>query len=198
MIDELMTEDDAAVLLAPHRAALASFLLTGWADWIKLVEQNPMLATVRNTTRANVVYDRVTELAEAYFDAEGVTTTRSKQFLAVTLADGRLVLRFKKFKGRSMRTSGIPTTQRLEIEAQQVELDGMAVTHLTVGYLPDDLGVELDLTAVVCSFNGRPLWSIDLDAAETGSVVPVKSTKPVGPTVRSTRPAARKDEAEGQ
>ncbi|QHC70784.1 hypothetical protein [Rathayibacter sp. VKM Ac-2801] len=198
MIDELMTEDEAAELLAPHRAALASFLLTGWADWIKLVEQNPILATVRNTTRANIVYDRVTELAEAYFDGEGITTTRSKQFLAVTLADGRLILRFKKFTGRSMRTSGIPTAQRLEIEAQQVELDGMAVTHLTVGYLPDDLGVELDLTAVVCSFNGRPLWSIDLDAAETGSVVPVKSRKPVGPTVRSTRPAAREDEAEGQ
>lgn len=198
MIEELLSRTEAEPLLAPHVEALAACLIGAWADWQEAIVLNPKMATVRNSTRADFVYDRMVERAETYFDSVGIFTSKKRQFLTVSLDDGKVVLRFKKFRNRSLRTSGIPTSQRLEIEAQQVVFEGMAVTHLTVGYLPDELGINLDITAIVCSYNGRPRWSIDLDQASGGLVVPLESTKPVGPTVRSTRPAAREDKSEGQ
>ena len=197
MLEDLLTQEDAEAILAPHRAALFSFLREGWGDWHKVVAAAPMLATSRATSRANVVYDRVTERAETYFEGQGIHTTRARGFLAVSLGEGRLVLRFKKFQGKSLRTSGIPTAQRLEIERQQVALDGLVSTYVVVGYLPDDLGVDLDVLAVACTYNGSLVWQIDLRDDATAAVAPVRVTSPQGPIVRSTRPAAQQEQTEG-
>ncbi|OUD96684.1 hypothetical protein CMMCAS08_07055 [Clavibacter michiganensis subsp. michiganensis] len=155
-----------------------------------------MLATTRSTTRANVVYDRITFHAEAYFDAQGIPNVRKGQMLVVSLDDGRLILRFKKFRNRKLATSGIPTLQRREFELQQVVLDGTAATYVVAGYLPDELGLDLDVLAIACAYNKSVLWQIDLKDESVATVVPLRVDAPQGPPVRSTRPAAR-EESEG-
>lgn len=196
MLDEILSQRSAEAILAPHLGALRSFLEQGWADWHESVLAAPKLATSRPTTRANVVYDRITFHAEAYFDAQGIPAVRKGQMLTVSLDDGRLVLRFKKFRNRKLGTSGVPTQQRLEIEMQQVVLDGTATTYAVAGYLPDELGIGLDVLAIACTYDGRVIWQIDLNEEGTASVVPVRVDAPQGPPVRSTRPAAR-EESEG-
>lgn len=196
MIDELMTQDEAEAFLRPHLPAIRGFIQDGWQTWIELVTKNPELVGSAKRTRANIVYDQIAQKAEAYFDSEGVPTSTDKQFLIVSLAEGRLELRFKKFKDSQMHTSGIPTAQMLEIEAQQVVIDGMAVTYLIAGYLPDSLGVGLDNISIVCSYNQDVIWQIDLLDGGAGAVIPVVTNDPQGPTVRSTRPAASEEQAE--
>jgi len=196
MLDEVISQRDAEAILAPHLDALRGFLEGGWADWHEMVARSPELATSRATTRANIVYDRITARAEEYFDAQGIPADRRGQMLAVSFDDGRLIMRFKKFRSRKLSTSGIPTQQRLEFEFQQVVLDGTASTYVVAGYLPDELGLDLDLLAIACTFDGRVLWQIDLAGQGLAPVLPVPVDSPQGPPVRSTRPAER-EEAEG-
>jgi hypothetical protein len=196
MLDELLSQRSAEAILAPHLGPLRGFLEQGWADWHESVLAAPKLATSRPTTRANVVYDRITFHAEAYFDAQDIPAVRNGQMLTVSLDDGRLILRFKKFRNWKLGTSGIPTQQRLEFELQQVVLDGTAATYVVAGYLPDELGIGLDVLAIACTYDGRVIWQIDLNEEGTASVVPVRVDAPQGPPVRSTRPAARA-ESEG-
>lgn len=196
VIDELLSRQDAEAILSPHMSALRGFLEQGWSDWHESVLAAPKLATSRATSRANVVYDRITLHAEAYFEAEGIPCVRKGQMLVVSFEDGRLILRFKKFRSRKLGTAGIPTEQRLEFELQQVVLDGTAATYVVAGYLPDELGIGLDVLAIACTYNGRVVWQIDLSDQNTASVVPVRVDSARGPSVRSTRPAAR-EEIEG-
>mgnify|MGYP000208557684 CR=1 FL=1 len=196
MLDELLSRQDAEAILAPHLAALRGFLEQGWADWHESVLAAPKLAISRATSRANVVYDRITFHAESYFDAQGIPTVRKRQVLTVSLDDGRVILRFKKFRSRGLGTSGIPTQQRLEFELQQVVLDGTAATYIVAGYLPDELGIGLDVLAIACTYDGRVIWQIDLTEEVTASVVPVRVDSPQGPPVRSTR-TAELEQAEG-
>jgi hypothetical protein len=197
MLDELLSKQEAEVILAPHLSALRGFLADGWADWHDAVASAPTLVSSRPTTRANMVYDRITLRAEAYFDGLGIPTSRSRQMLTVSLADGRMILRFKKFRNRKLGTSGIPTQQRLEFELQQVVLDGAATTYVVAGYLPDELGIGLDVLAIACTYNGHVVWRIDLDKAAVAPVVPARSEPLQGPPVRSTRPVPREKEIEG-
>jgi len=197
MLDELLSREDAEALLAPHLDPLRGFVNEGWSDWLDAVKASPFLATARTTSRANIVYDRISQRAEEYFDGLGIPTSRKRKFLTVSLDDGRLIMRFKKFESKSLRTSGIPTQQRMEFELQQVVLDGTASTHVVVGYLPDELGLDLDVVAIACSYNRNVIWQIDLNNDGLGAVVPVRTNSPQGPSVRSTRPAAREDSQEG-
>ncbi|ODA89728.1 hypothetical protein ATY41_12245 [Leifsonia xyli subsp. xyli] len=154
MLDELLSRQDAEAIPAPHLEAIRGFLNQGWADWRALVLNAPKLAISRATTRANIVYDRITYYAEEYFDSQGIPAVRKGQMLIVSLDDGRLILRFKKFRGRKLGTSGISTQQRLEFEFQQVVLDGVAATYIVAGYLPDELGMGLDVLAIACTYDG--------------------------------------------
>jgi hypothetical protein len=197
MLNELMTKDEAHAVLAPHLPSLRVFVEQGWGEWHQLIATSPFMVESRLVSRANVVYDRISKAAEKYFDELDIPTSWKNQCLTVSLDDGRIILRFKKFQNRKLRTSGIPTQQRLEFEMQQVVLDGTASTYVVVGYLPDELGMGLDVIALACSYNGTLLWQIDLDQDEIGDVVPVRTDAPAGPPVRSSRPAASKEREEG-
>lgn len=198
MLDELIPQPEAERILSPHLEAIQGAIEGGWADWMEAVAAAPKLATARTTTRANAVYDRITERAEEYSESAGVPTTRKRQMLTVSLGEGLLILRFKKFRGRSLRTSGVPTQQRLEMEAQQVTLDGVHATYVVAGYLPDELGLGLDVLAVVCSYNGVIVWRIALGTdGGDGSVRPIYAVPPQGPVVRSAR-RAQEEEVEGR
>ncbi|MBS3177777.1 MULTISPECIES: hypothetical protein [unclassified Pseudoclavibacter] len=197
MRPELISKTEAEELLAPHLAALQKCIREAWADWLQQIKERPQDATLSKSSRARVTYDRIADRAEAYFDAVGVHTTRERDFLEVSLADGLVRLRFKKFRDGSLRTSGIPTDQALEIYYQQVSLEGMSVTYLSAGYLPDELGLELDKVSIVCSYAGKALWEIPLEQDAAGVAAHGTPKRPTGPSVTSNRPAAQEDQLEG-
>lgn len=196
MIDELLTQDAGERLLAPHAPAMHKAITDAWAQWHIDLANNPNMAVLSPRSRASIVYDYMAANAEKYFDEIGVTTSRKAGFLEVTFSDDNAVLRFKKYKDASLRTSGTPTAQKLEIDMQQVTFDGMTMTYLVAGYLPDDLGLELDTVALTCSYGGRAQWQFDLDMSVVADVTPYGQEEPQRPAVRSTRPAAKEESTE--
>ena len=201
VIEDLLSREDTERVLAPHLPALRGFIEEGWSEWHEGIAAYPNFAVGTPRTRASFVYDLITPKLEDYFaGVPGVTTTRRRQFLEVMFTDDRIALRVKKFKGKNLKTSGIPTEQRLEIQAQQVTFDGMSVTHLVAGYLPDKFGDQLEVLAVACSYGERLLWRLDLGCDPVPGSVPVQEVEPSGPPVRSSKIAEemRQNGAEGE
>jgi hypothetical protein len=202
VIDDLLSEEEARPHLEPHLDAMRRCVEDGWAEWHQLVGARSSMADASTTSRANLVYDFIAGRLERYFESSGIPTSKSRRFLTASIGDGRIEVRVKKFSHpRRLTTSGVPTAQRRAIQYQTETLNGMAVTHVTVGYYPDELGQGLDVVAVACSFGRALLWSIDLRA--DGSVATTPSTlSPIddadGPAVRSTRVTEAQKEAEGQ
>lgn len=196
MKDELLTQGAGERFLAPHAAGMHKAITDAWAQWHADLANNPGMAVLSSRSRANIVYDYMAANAEKYFDDIGVTTSRKAGFLEVTFSDENAVLRFKKYKDATLRTSGIPTAQKLEIDMQQVTFDGMSLTYLVAGYLPDDLGIGLDTVALTCSYAGKAQWQFDLDMAVVADVTPFEQEEPRRPAVRSTRPAAEEESVE--
>lgn len=200
MTETAMSQEAAEQLLAPHLDAIRDAVQGGWGDWLEWQQQKVSTARIRTTTRANAVYDFVTERMEAYFDGvEGVTTNRRNQYLQVVFpGDQIVVLRFKKFRNRQLRTSGIPTEHRLAVEAQAATFEGLEATYITAGYLPDAAGTALERVAITCTYYDQLLWAFDLEPEELVVPEPMREVEPEAPAVRSTRPAAKKKTSEEQ
>jgi hypothetical protein len=163
----------------------------GWSDWQAMQAASPKPVLFRKTTRASAVYDFVTNSLENYFTERGATTSRNGQYLKIVFPDQRLVLRFKKFRDRKLRTSGIETAHRRLVDQQQAAFDGMEVTYAVIGYLPDAVGVELEDAAIVCWLGDEQLWHIDLPASAGAVPQHLRTVELDAPPVRSTRPAAK-------
>lgn len=193
MRETLVTRETAHALLEPHLEAIRSMINQGWSDWHAMQAASPRPVSYRTTSRANIVYDNVTNALEAYFTEQGATTSRQRQYLEIVFPDERLVLRFKKFRDGKLRTSGIATQHRRLVDQQQAAFEGMEVTHAVIGYLPDPVGIELDEVAIVCWFGDEQLWQIDLPDSAGSVPIPVRTveTDTDAPPVRSTRPAAK-------
>lgn len=200
MIAELLTKQDAHPHLEPHLDAIRECVERGWGQWREAVAASPRLGLGRKTTRANTVYDFVAAELETYFDSVGIINSKSRGYLVASLAGGQIEARFKKFSHpKRLTTSGIPTAQRLAIEYQQVAFDGMAVTSITIGYYPDELGIDLDVVAISCTYGKQLLWEIDLreDGTASAPVVPLQQLDfEDGPTVRSTRKTTKEKDTE--
>lgn len=201
MTEALLSRQTAMQMLEPHLVAMRECVERGWEQWRESVDATPRFAVGRKTTRANVVYDFVSAQLEAYFDSVGICTSRKRGFLTVSVGNGVLELRFKKFDHpQRLTTSGVPTAQRLAIENQQVPFDGMEVTYVTVGYYPDELGMGLEVIALACSYGRELKWSINLleEVASSAPVMPLIGALELddGPTVRSTRKVLEDRETE--
>lgn len=187
-------------MLEEHLAPMRECVERGWSQWRESVAAAPRLALGRKTTRANAVYDFVSAELESYFDAAGIPNSKKRGYLTASLGGGVLEVRFKKFNHPSrLTTSGIPTSQRRAIQHQQVTFDGLAVTCITVGYWPDELGLDLDVIAVSCTYGQQLVWSIDLrqEVAASASIEPIRPLDlSYGPAVRSTRNLSGDQETE--
>jgi hypothetical protein len=201
MTTPLMTEDEARELLAGYLGDLRECLEAGWAGWKKYLKDNPQAASHRASTRASIVYDYVVAAAKAKFDGnDDVHVSEARGFLTLTIKQPRIVvLRFKKFASKKLKTSGIPTQQRIEFQNQWVSIDGLDVTNMVVGYLLDKVGSEPIRLAVTCPLGKSVMWAIDLDDDIAG-VQPVNQL-PLddAPVVRSktVKKIEKKDETEG-
>ncbi|WP_431910862.1 hypothetical protein [Amycolatopsis thermoflava] len=175
MLPDVISEDEAQALLAPHLSKLAEVCAAGLPSWEALPPEQTMKQS--KLSRATWISAAMAAKARELFDREpGVDVCEKRGFLTLTFG-GRLVVRFKKFSGRNLRTSGIQTLQRQAFESQQLSLDGMTVTTLVAGYLLDKLEQEYARLAIVCPFNGDNLWEINLQIPGAGDATVV----PIGP-----------------
>ncbi|MFC9652338.1 hypothetical protein [Streptomyces sp. NPDC056937] len=172
---EPLSAVEAELVLSPHLQKIGGCIELGWRRWLGLLKQDSELGIVISArSRANLVYDFIRyEAVNAFDGSESVKVGDSRGFLLLTFEE-RIVLRFKKFRDRKLRTSGVPTQQRREF-ANQVLPDMEALTHLVAGYLPDKEGLGLERMAIACSLNDDRLWVLELDLGlgETGVTAPV-------------------------
>jgi hypothetical protein len=153
--------DEAEEILRPYYGDIVAVIRCGWRAW----KQEPPEKSARKSrrTRATWVHDEMTEEARRRFDdCSGVHVAEVHGFITLTF-DNRLILRFKKFQGRRLLTSGVRTWQRNRFQYQQLTVEGIRITTVVAGYLLDDVEQELEKIAIVCP-NGRTNeWVITLD-----------------------------------
>lgn len=193
VMTEILSQEQAAELLARHSAALNGCVERAWTRWLK----NPDAATASKRTRAATVYDYITQEVEKTFAAvPGVRLQWKHNSLNMTVDDSA-ILRFKKFRGKKLRTSGIATNARNNFLQQAGVLDGMVVTHLVVGYLLDELEQGTEKIAVTCPLGNGNLWALDLGTGfggEAGGAIPIpispEDPNQGGTVIRSTKVVA--------
>lgn len=196
-MNELLSQEQAAELLHQHAPRLNDCLERAWARWLA----NPDAATASKRTRAATVYDYITENVQKTFaDVPGVKFAWKHSSLSMTI-DNTAIIKFKKFRSRKLRTSGLATKAREEFLTQTGVFDGMVVTHLVVGYLLDSLELGTEKIAVTCPQGNGNLWVLDLGKSfgELEGVIPT----PIAPedpnqsatVIRSTRTAVTSDTA---
>jgi hypothetical protein len=197
-MDHIITEAEARKLLEPYRTRLRACILAGWERWQELLYTSPGHFTItRATSRANLVYDYIVEAAKKEFLPGGqpephVRVSDKHGFLTLTFHD-RIVIRFKKFRGRGLSTSGIPTRQQ-QLFAFQLPMENMPaeVTKAVAGYLLNSLQDEIERAAVTCSVGDEREWIIDLEpeAGPEPATLPTPAStaspgaQPAAPVVR--------------
>jgi hypothetical protein len=163
---DTLSKEAAEAALERHSLSLTKVISTGWSTWRTLVTVNPRLgAILSNRSRASIVYDCIRHEALAVFGSEDdVTISEDRGFLLLTFEE-KIILRFKKYRGNSLRTASTPTRQAQEYAAQT--LPGMeSLTHLVAGYLPDEVGIDLKRAAITCPTGNGVEWIIELDLTQ--------------------------------
>jgi hypothetical protein len=185
----LLSQEEAVALLGAHAGTLRDCIDRAWARWL----DHPDQATASRRTRACIVYDYIGEEVEKAFDGvPGISLGRRYGSLHMTV-ESTAVIKFKKFRGRGLRTSGIATNARNRFLAQTAVLDGLVITNLVVGYLLDPIEQAPAVIAVTCPTDQGNLWALDLDGLTNSAAAPVpiqpQSPDEGGTIVRSTRRA---------
>jgi hypothetical protein len=179
-------------ILKPYLADLdESFqaAMRRWQTWLGRLEGSP--ADVSPRARANMLYDFiVVEVTDRFIAKPHVRVRRERGFLVVRFHD-LVAMRFKKFRGKNLKTSGGYTQQALAFAGQTLELSESSIqpmTHVVAGYLLDDLEIGMSKAAVTCSLHGEHMWA-PIQIFSNNVVVPSQATADSGPrvVVRSKR-----------
>ncbi len=197
VMTEMLSQEQAAELLDQHAPVLNGCIERAWTRWLA----NSDAATASKRTRAATVYDYITQEVEKTFaEVPGVRLKWKHNSLNMTVDDSA-ILKFKKFRGKKLRTSGIATNARNNFLRQAGVLDGMVVTHLVVGYLLDDLEQGTAKIAVTCPLGKGNLWALDLGpgfGGEAGGTIPMpiapEDPDQGGTVIRSTKVVASDDD----
>jgi hypothetical protein len=202
----LLTRPECENVLATHIPVLNDCFeaaWTRWCEWLGKLDGSP--GDVTPKTRAVALHDFiVSEVSRRLVGEPGVRLKLSRGLLTVCIQD-RVAIRFKKFRGKSLRTASNSNMQTIAFDGHQLELPQGSlrpITHLVAGYLLDDLEAGIAKVAITCSVNGSHFWApIEISAHRNGyTATTVHATNVVDPTitkpgVRSTR---RKIELEGE
>lgn len=185
MAVDLVSEEEAELILKPYLVKIAKIVQTGWGTWGKLQAAYPNVAAEQGRrTRASWVSDAMAAEARRQFDHDpNVHISNQRGFLTLTFAT-KIVLRFKKFSGSKLRTTGLDTRQRKMFEQQQLVLDGMQISSVVAGYLLDALEQGIARAAIVCPLSGQNEWVIDLELPGE-RLAPIVPVGPVGPQAQT-------------
>jgi hypothetical protein len=200
--DDLISEDEARGLFAPHFSLIVDCLLAGWTAWAA-VRATPEGRRLGKSARARIVWDHATAKAEELFeDVRGIGRQRRHGLLILDFVQA--LMRFKKLDN-SLRMRGIPTgQQQLFANQEQVAGGGLQlslwspVPMVVAGYVLDRLETGIERLVLVLIRGSRVVWQIDLPQSDEAPVaLPIDSTGPTPATPRSTRPK-RTEQAEAE
>jgi len=166
----LLTEDEIHGLLAPYEARVGEVITRAVDRWRQMPVSHVVSFTPR--TRASAIHDLIVEEATAEFLGDPSVTVSLKRGTVVLVFGGRVAVRFKKVRGRSLRYSVGPTYRQRAIHEQQLPLDGtdLRVTWATAGYRLDAAG-DLAQAALVVTDGDVQQYAFDLSSAATAAVV---------------------------
>ncbi|MEV0009802.1 hypothetical protein [Streptomyces sp. NPDC047973] len=193
-------------LLQPYQDRFDQCFRTAWSrwqDWLMKLEGSP--ADVSPRTRANALYDFIkAEAVNQFLGDEHVRVREERGFLLIQIRD-RVAVRFKKFRSRKLKTSGIPTSQALAFQAQELEYASEVepMTHLVAGYLLDRFELDLEKLAITCTLNGEHLWApieIVPNTGLGGITIPMPTAPSDGPrpVIRSARKTSAEETSENK
>lgn len=206
-IADPMGREQCQLLLTPHLSVLELCFTEAWARWTKwlaTLEGAPTDLSPR--TRANALHDFITTEAETRFAGQSKVRVKRKRGLLVITIDDRIVIRFKKFRNKTLKVARNATQQTIAFDSQQLQLSNDIVqpmTHLVVGYLLDSLDSGIATVAVTCSVDGAHFWApirlITDNAVDTSGVHAINTNDPtaVKPGVRSKRTTTVSESSEG-
>jgi hypothetical protein len=165
------TETEAESILTPYMDRLGKVFPAAWDLWEEYGETMPgarLQTSLRS--RASLLNDFSVAAAEEIFRDTDVVLTDQPGFLLMVF-DSKLHVRLKKFRGRTCRTSGIPTTQRQLFESQQPMLTSFPeMSNCVFGYvLKPDASGYLE-TPIKCSTGKILHWKIDVPLPAAGKV----------------------------
>lgn len=191
-------------LLQPHQDRLNQCFRLAWdrwQEWLKELDGSP--ADVSPRSRANVLYDFIkAEAVSQFLGVEHVRVRQERGFLVIQIHD-RVALRFKKFRGRKLKTSSIRTGQAMAFQGQTLEFANEVepMTHLVAGYLLDKFELGIKELAITCTLDGEHLWApieVVPNVTQGGVTVPMprSSTDGPRPVIRSARKAPAEEASE--
>lgn len=191
----LLTEDEIRDVMSPYEERVGKVITRAVERWHELPVRNVVSLSPR--TRASAIHDLIVEEATAAFLGDPGVTVSLKRGTVALVFGGRVAVRFKKVRGRSLRYSVGPTFRQRAIHEQQLPLDGtdLRVTWATAGYRLDAAGA-LAQAALVVTDGDVQQYAFDL-SAPTAPVVslPVDDEDDDGLVIRPA--AAGPDAAAG-
>ncbi len=173
--DHLLTLKEAEEKLQHFKRLLEECIQHGWDAWKEDYKHKHHL--LRPRTRASIVFDEIVDYAEKLFAGmDGVTFRRMNNSFLLYIGND-IVIRFKKIK-KDGRCSSIQTHQQYLFKAQ-MELPWVEKgTMLHAGYALDDLQLDITRKLVVCQFENRVLWTIDLTSKDETGAEPMPTPAP--------------------
>lgn len=171
------TETAVRAIVAPYEQRIAGCLERGVAMWQSIM--STLGLPVSNRTRANLIYDYISNEAEREFISDAGVRVKTVRGLPYLLIDGKVAVRFKKFRNSSLAVATGRTRQQEQIGSHQLLLSGcdLAPVWLTAGYLLDDTGLDAQY-AMTFAVDGAVQYVLDLSQPTVLSapVVPIVET----------------------
>ena len=173
----ILTLKEAAARINRYKTLLDKCIQHGWDAYNQDYKHKHHV--LRPRSRATIIFDEIIyKAAEVFHDLAGVNFKPYRSSFLLYIGDD-IVVRFKIKKNG--RCSSISTHQQSLFQMQR-EIPGMEEgTMLQAGYVLDDLQHQLVRKLVVCEFDKRVLWTIELMREASAPVMempPVPAPQP--------------------
>lgn len=180
----LLTLKEAEDRLNPFKPLLNHCIQHGWDAWRQDCANKHRV--LRPRSRAAIVFDEIVAKAQEVFDGKPDVFFKVKGNSFLLFIGNDVIIRFKKI-GRNGRCSNIKTRQQALFRLQQTVLlfpEMKEATMLHAGYALDELQLDICAKMVVCQFDNRVLWTIELVGEAEAPVI----TMPTAPTPATPAP----------
>jgi len=186
----ILTLKEAEGRLNPYKALLNQCIQHGWDAWRH--DYTHKHRVLRARSRASIIFDEIVAKAQEVFDGIPDISFKLKGNSFLLFIGNDIIIRFKKI-GKNGRCSNINTKQQVLFRLQQTVLlfpDMKEGTMLHAGYALDELQLDVSGKMIVCQFDNRVLWTIELVGEAQAPVIPMLVAPPQPPHTPRFAPAA--------
>ena len=164
----LVAQAKAFQELESHVEHLAAMVKGAWTDAQSLDPELRLVITPRS--EASIIHDFMLDRASKYAAKTPGVRYFKRQLMHGIVINDTYAIRFKKFDEDSI-SSNQPTAQVARFRSQ-INLPGIdAVHHLEVGYVTDQLGINVADVRVTCPAGRANSWSASIMGAESITLV---------------------------